>query len=66
MTKKKSKVNKGSTLGKMVALYGMNRRTFNKNIEKIRPELDKLAGRKKYSRLIPKQVELIKAHLGEP
>jgi hypothetical protein len=65
MAKKEDK-NTGNTLGKMAALYKMDIRTLNKNIEKIRPELDKIAGRKRYIRLIPKQIELIIAHLGEP
>lgn len=54
------------TIGKMAVLYCMNYRTFNKSIEKIRPKLDKISGREKYSRLTPIQVELIIAHLGEP
>lgn len=39
--------------------YKMKRKFFNQNIEKIRPELDKIAGRKKYNNLLPEQVELI-------
>ncbi|MCE9537719.1 MAG: DUF4248 domain-containing protein [Bacteroidetes bacterium] len=54
------------TMGKMAALYRMDGKTFKKNIKKIRPRLDKIAGREKYSRLTPIQVELIIAHLGEP
>lgn len=43
--------------------FKMSLRLFNKNIEKIRPDLDKLAGRKKYNSLTPKQVEMIVKHL---
>ena len=54
------------TFGSMAVLYSMSNHTFRRNIKKIRSELDKIVGRKKYSRLIPAQVELIIAHMGEP
>lgn len=63
--KKKFKTNE-QTLGSMAALYSMSSRTFSKNIKPIRPYLDKIAGRKKYSRLTASQVELIIKHMGEP
>jgi len=42
--------------------YKMSYDQFNKNIHKIRPQLDKIAGRKNYRNLTPQQVELIVRH----
>lgn len=67
VVRKKNKIDyTDQTLGSMAAIYQMNRKTFNKNIENIRPELDKMAGRKRYSRLSALQVKLIIAQMGTP
>ena len=53
----------GQSLKTVRDYYKMSYDQFNLNIEKIRPELDEIAGRKNYRQLIPKQVELIVKHL---
>ena len=49
----------GQTFKTLRDHYKMSNRLFNRNIEKIRPQLDKIAGRTNYRSLTPKQVELI-------
>lgn len=56
----------GQSLGTMAKAYNMSSETFNKNIKAIRPKLDKIAGRKNYRNLTPKQVTIIIEHLGQP
>ena len=44
--------------------YNMTYAEFNKCIKSIRKKLDKMAGRKNYRNLTPKQVIFIIKHLG--
>ncbi|MGQ0829412.1 MAG: hypothetical protein ACT4ON_13570 [Bacteroidota bacterium] len=53
----------GQSLKTLRDHYKMSYDQFNKNIEKIRPLLDEIAGRTNYRQLTPKQVELIVKHL---
>lgn len=53
----------GQTFKTLREHYKMSSKVFNKNIEKIRPELDEIVGRKLYYSLVPAQVELIIKHL---
>lgn len=52
----------------MAQYYNMSSVTFQKNIKSIRPELNKMAGKKKgerYSKLSPAMVKRIIQHMGE-
>lgn len=53
----------GQSLKTVRDYYKMSYDQFNKNIKKIRPQLDEIVGRSNYRQLIPKQVELIIEHL---
>lgn len=56
----------GQTIKTLRLCYKMSADQFRKNIRSLKPQLDKMAGRKNYRALLPKQVDLIIKHLGEP
>lgn len=51
----------------MMEIYGIRSpKTWKKNMEPIKKELDKMAGRKNYRNYTSRQVARILNHLGEP
>ncbi len=43
--------------------FEMSEKSFRESIKKIRPKLDKIAGKKRYNNLLPSQVKLIIKHI---
>jgi hypothetical protein len=62
MSKKQKRT--GENFKSLAAKYELDVDTFMKNIKFIREKLDACVGRNNYRRLTPKQVEIIRAHLG--